>query len=86
MKGDPYAVELSLARAAIYREAADLVDDRGELEGAKIMLDHAARLRVLTPPLVGFDAAGLSYIRARAWQFCAQHLDAAAPTVQPAWE
>lgn len=83
---DAYAERLSLARSAVYEDAADLVEERGVEDAVPEMLARAGRLRVLTPPIVNFDAAGLRYIQARAWQFCAQTLDPQAPVVQPPWD
>lgn len=84
--GESYGRQLSLARACVYAAAADLVDELGERAAVAEMLTRASRLRVLTPPMAGFDPAGLRYIEARGWQFCAQHIDPGVPVVQPPWD
>ena len=83
---DSYGVELATSRAAVYDQAAKLVVQLGVTPAAAArLLDNASRLVVLSPPLMNFDAAGISYCTARAWQRCAQELDPTLPEVQPPW-
>lgn len=84
--GQPFD-QLRQARARVRREAAQLLADAGDVtEAARTMLDHARRLRVAEPPLVGFDQAMLAYTQARTWQACALELLPDADPVQPLWD
>ena len=84
--GDTYQAALAERRADIYRRAAAMLADTAPAEAAQEMLLHARLAAVRTPPLLGFDEAGLSFVAARAWQLCAHTIDPTLPEVQPAWD
>jgi hypothetical protein len=54
-------------------------------DAAREMINRAQAAYVRTPPLTDFDRAGVQYIMARAWQFCARQIDPHLPEVAPAW-
>jgi len=82
---DAFGEKLTLARAAVYDAAADLVREMPLPEAAAEMMRRALDAQVRTPRWVGYDADAVSYITARAWQFCAWKIDPSLPAIQPEW-
>lgn len=82
--GDLFGARLSLARAEVREEAAELLR-RGPdpLAAAAIMHRRARELWLSDLPLIGFDHAAVQYTRARVWQDCARTIDPNLPVVQP---
>jgi len=85
-RGDHFGEELASARAGVYANAADLARQYPAEQAVKLMINNAKSTYVRTPPLANFDRAGLDYMVARAWQFCALQIDPDVPQVAPAWE
>lgn len=83
--GDAFGETLTLARAAVYDAAADLVREMPLPEAAAEMMRRALDAQVRTPRWVGYDNDAVSYITARAWQFCAWKIDPSLSEVQPEW-
>ncbi len=82
-----YDASLKAARAETYRHAVAIPRANPEpAEAARLMMENATRLRVLTSPLIGFDPVGVRYTVARTWQRCARMLDPSIEEVQPEWE
>jgi hypothetical protein len=84
-RGDGFAESLARTRAGVYDQAAELLQRMPPDRAAHTMMDNAATRHVRTPPLTDFDSAGLGYIAARAWQFCATQIDPNLQEVAPAW-
>jgi hypothetical protein len=84
-RGDGFAESLARTRAGVYDQAAELLQKVPPDQAAHTMMDNAATRHVRTPPLTDFDNAGLGYIAARAWQFCAKQIDPTLAEVAPAW-
>jgi hypothetical protein len=84
-RGDGFAESLARTRAGVYDRAAELVRNVPPGEAARTMMENAMTRHVRTPPLTDFDKAGLGYIAARAWQFCAWQIDPTLEEVAPAW-
>lgn len=94
-KGDLFGAALHLARAEVREQAAKLLDDFASApEAARTLIERAAELRQLHPPLWGgttpearlaFDARLCRYTACRTWQACAQELDPTVAEVQPRW-
>lgn len=85
-KGDAFGERLANARADVYDRAAALVKGMSDADAAVEMMSRAKHAHIRTPPLIDFDDAGAQYTVARAWQFCAWHLDPELPEVQPKWK
>lgn len=85
-KGDSYGEQLASTRAKVYEEAASIAASMPVQRAAEEMMRRAASEHVRTPPLIGFDEAGLRYITARAWQFCALEIDPRLQTRAPKWD
>lgn len=85
-KGDMFGETLASARADVYDKAAEIVRQLPLLEAANQMMNHAKAAHIRTPPLINFDAAGVQYAMARAWQFCAWKIDPSLPEVAPKWD
>lgn len=82
---DAYGHTLAASRAHVYTQAADLVHDMDLSSAAQEMMRRAQASHVRLPPLIDFDAAGIQYVVARAWQFCAWQIDPDLPMVAPRW-
>ncbi|MGH3493368.1 MAG: hypothetical protein ACRDRL_00605 [Sciscionella sp.] len=63
----------------IVRDANDPADAVTEL------MAMVGQLRIISPPLIGFDAAMVAYTCARTLQACARDLDPAIVELQPRW-
>lgn len=85
-KGDTFGETLAGARADVYDKAAELVRQLPLQEAANEMMNRAKAAHIRTPPLINFDAAGVQYATARAWQFCAWKIDPSLPEVAPKWD
>ena len=87
VNNDDYGHALASTRANVYRHAADLVRQVPLRDAAVDMMRHAQAMSVRTPPLIDFDfePAGIRYMTARAWQFCAWQIDPSLPEVAPRW-
>lgn len=85
-RGDAFGEQLATARAEVYEQAAELVRRMPARQAAQEMMDRAGRSHVRTPPLMEFEGAGLRYIAARAWQFCALEIDPGLQQKAPRWE
>lgn len=85
-KGDDFGEKLANRRAEIYDRAAVLVREKGPEEAAKEMMEAAKAAHIRTPPLIDFDRAGMQYITARAWQFCALRINPDLPEGAPPWD
>ncbi|HVV19772.1 MAG TPA: hypothetical protein VHF06_10070 [Pseudonocardiaceae bacterium] len=85
-KGDIYGWTLANARSDVYAKAAELVRVLSVTDAVAEMMKRTAAAHVRTPPFLNFDAAGVLYVTARAWQFCARELDPALPEVAPSWD
>jgi len=84
-KGDKFGEQLASTRADVYAQAADLVRAMHPQQAAVAMMERAGRMYVRTPPLMGFDEAGVRYITARAWQFCALEINPELEHAAPQW-
>ena len=85
-KGDAFGETLANSRADVYDKAAELVRQLPLPDAANEMMDRAKAAHIRTPPLINFDAAGVQYATARAWQFCAWQIDPSLPEVAPKWD
>lgn len=85
-KGDPYGEQLANKRAETYDQAANLVLRMPPEAAAAEMMNSAGRMHVRKAPLMDFDSAGLQYISARAWQYCALEIDPTLTEQAPPWE
>lgn len=85
-KGDLYGQVLAQARAEVYEQCAELTAIMPEGEAAVEMMRRAQNWHVRTPPIMGFDAAGVQYVTARAYQFCAWQIDRRLPQVARSWD
>jgi hypothetical protein len=89
-QGDDFGASLHIARGEVRAAAAELLRTATDpMAAARIMHDRAARLARRTDHGVLFteyDEAGRQYVRALAWQACAQAVDPSLPEVQPIWE
>jgi preprotein translocase subunit SecA len=83
--GDEFGETLTTARAVVYEAAAELLREKSLAEAAAEMMRRALAAQVRTAPWINYDAAGVSYVTARAWQFCAWKIDPSLPEVQPRW-
>jgi hypothetical protein len=83
--GDKFGECLAKARVRVYEQAAELVREMPVDDAAVEMMRRALRAQVRTPRWVGYDADAVSYITARAWQFCAWKINPSLPEVQPRW-
>lgn len=82
--GDTFGARLSLARADVREQAAELLQHTTDpLLAAAIMHRTVRELWLPDLPLIGFDQAAIQYTRARVWQDCARTIDPALPVVQP---
>lgn len=86
VRGDTYGVAIAMARAAVYDEATTIVRHLPASEAAAEMMSRARAAHVRMPPLIAYDAAGVQYSTARAWQHCAWQVDPELPEVQPRWD
>jgi hypothetical protein len=84
-RGDGFAESLAMTRAGVYDQAAELLENLPPDRAARTMMDNAATRHVRTPRLAEFDKAGLGYIAARAWQFCAWQVDPTLQEAAPTW-
>ncbi|HEX3784335.1 MAG TPA: hypothetical protein VHX38_32150 [Pseudonocardiaceae bacterium] len=82
--GDLFGAELARTRGEVRRAAALLLQEMraDPLGAAKVMHERAAAIWVRDLPLIGFDAAALTYTKARTWQDCARAIDPELPIVQ----
>jgi hypothetical protein len=85
-KGDLFGETLAKSRADVYEKASELVRQLPLADAATEMMNRARASHVRTPPLIDFDAAGVQYNTARAWQFCAWKIDPTLPEVAPKWD
>ena len=85
-KGDMFGETLAEARAQVYEKAAELVRTTPVGEAAVEMMNRAKAAHVRTPPLMNFDAAGVQYTIARAWQFCAWRINPDLSEVARSWD
>jgi hypothetical protein len=85
-KGDTFGETLAGARADVYDKASDLVRRLPLPEAANEMMNRAKAAHIRTPPLINFDVAGVQYVTARAWQFCAWKIDPSLPEVAAKWD
>ena len=85
-KGDLFGEKLASQRAEVYDLAADMARQYPPPVAANAMMEQAKANHVRTPPLVNFDQAGLQYVAAMAWQFCARQIDPALPEAAPSWD
>lgn len=88
---DAFGARLAGARAEVYALAARVVRDREVVDTdlAAFLMRKAAERHVgsaQSQPLRGYDDHTLSYIEARAWQWCAWEIDPDLPEVQPKWD
>jgi hypothetical protein len=88
--GDLFGETLATTRAVVYEAAAELVRamplaQAPLAEAAAEMMSQALAAQVRTPRWVNYDRDAISYITARAWQFCAWKIDPSLPEVQPRW-
>lgn len=82
--GDMFGARLSLARAEVREEAAEILRRAPDpLAAAAIMHRRASDLWLPDLPLIGFDQAAIQYTQARVWQDCARTVDPNLPIVQP---
>jgi hypothetical protein len=85
--GDAFGEALSLARADVRTNAAELLSASATAaDAAKEMHRRAVTFWQRDLPLVGFDAAAIDYTKARIWQNCAQAIDPELPEIQPKLE
>jgi hypothetical protein len=88
-QGDAFAASLHDARGEVRLAAMSLLRTVSDpMEAARIMHQRAARMVVRSDrgvPLAEYDDACRQYIRAHAWQACAQQIDPSLPEVQPLW-
>jgi hypothetical protein len=81
--GDTFGAQLSQARADIRQAAAELlVATPDPQQAAAEMHRRATALWELDLPFVGFDAAAVTYTKARVWQDCARTINPALSEVQ----
>ena len=85
-KGDLFGETLANSRADVYEKASEMVRQLPLADAAAEMMNLAKAMHVRTPPLIDFDAAGVQYNSARAWQFCARKIDPDLPEVAPKWD
>jgi hypothetical protein len=89
LQGDAFAASLHDARGEVRLAAIGLLRTASDpWDAARIMHDRAARMAVRSDrgvPLAEYDDACRQYIRAHAWQGCAQQIDPTLPEVQPLW-
>jgi hypothetical protein len=85
-KGDLFGEKLANQRADVYDQAADLARQYPPPVAANAMIEQAKANHVRTPPLVNFDQAGLQYVAAMAWQYCAWQINPALPEAAPSWD
>lgn len=85
-KGDLFGETLANSRAEVYEKASEMVRQLPLADAAAEMMNLAKAMHVRTPPLIDFDAAGVQYNSARAWQFCARKIDPDLPEVAPKWD
>lgn len=86
INGDLFCESLATARAEVYEKAAEMVTKLPRAEAAAQMMTEAKNAYIRTPPLINYDWAGVQYIKARAWQYCAWKIDPSLPEVQPSWD
>jgi hypothetical protein len=81
--GDTFGAQLSQARADIRQAAAELlVATPDPHQAAAEMHRRATALWELDLPFVGFDAAAVTYTKARVWQACARTINPTLSEVQ----
>lgn len=86
-QGDTFTAALVIARGAVRADAADLLCDAGDPAEAALAMHLTVRsVWLAEAPLIGYDAAAITYTEARTWQACARELDPALPTTQPRWD
>lgn len=96
-RADVYLAASKIVGVVSAATAGLTVDDRTWLEAqgwrpednvGVVLMRHAMHSAV-TPEtgwtLRAWDTSGARYVRARAWQLCAWHLDPGLPEVQPEW-
>ena len=84
-RGNLFLAELRMAGAQVREQAALMVVKMAPDEAAEEMMRRAVRHAVRTPPLINYDAAGVSYTMARTWQACARAIDPLLDEVQEIW-
>jgi hypothetical protein len=85
-KGDNFGETLANARADVYDNASELIRQLPPADAANEMMNRAKAAHIRTPPLINFDAAGVQYAMARAWQFCAWQIEPGLSEVAPKWD
>lgn len=85
-KGDQFGEKLANQRATVYDQAAELARQYPPQVAANAMMEQAKANHVRTPPLVNFDQAGMQYVAAMAWQYCAWQIDSELPEAAPSWD
>jgi hypothetical protein len=82
--GDTFGAQLSLARAEVRAQAAELLAASASAAAAAVeMHRRATTLWQSDLPLIGYDAAAIAYTQARIWQHCAHTIEPGLPDVQP---
>jgi hypothetical protein len=82
--GDTFGAQLSLARARVRAQAAELLAASDTpTAAAEEMHRRATALWQSDLPLIGYDAAAIAYTQARTWQHCAHTIQPGLPNVQP---
>lgn len=84
-KNDQFGETLATARAEVYDKAAELVREMPAAKAAAEMMNRAKAGHIRTPPMMNFDSAGVQYVTARAWQFCAWRIDPSLPEMAKQW-
>lgn len=74
-RNDAYGHTLAASRAQVYAQAGELARIMDLSDAAQEMMRRAQATHVRLPPLIDFDPAGIQYVAARAWQFCAWQID-----------
>jgi hypothetical protein len=81
--GDTFGALLNRTRAEVRQAAAELLSAFPDPEQAAAeMHRRATTLWQLDLPLIGFDAAAVTYTKARIWQDCARTVNPTLPVVQ----
>jgi hypothetical protein len=85
--GDVFGASLSMARAKVRTDAAELLAASVTSQEAAVeMHRRATTLWQSDLPLIGYDEAAIAYTKARIWQHCARSIDPGLPEVQPKLE
>jgi hypothetical protein len=88
-RGDAFGKRLANTRAEVYQHAASIAEQQHPECAARTLTDlvreHLTRDIVRIGSQKQIDSACLSYIKARAYQLCAQTLEPSTPEIQPKW-